>query len=233
MKSSLNSLNSSENLKIKPENPKTTEISLFITNNTANLNNITCPETPFNPYKIIPMSSSCSRQTPLSCVVGEVSHRFGNMTLGQRQLFTDSIIQLGGDSTVVLKYVLLKNRTDVLACAAISPESPSATQRFPIVANFSRYKFRDRVSQVLKNHISRITILSNSPFSTSMERCQEVRFMVSGEINQKLLDSVKTNSIMGEFIETPSCNGNSALMPGSFLIGLLFVATSWLSSTQL
>ena len=44
-------------------------------------------------------SSSCSRDAPLSCVVGEMSGRQGLLSLRQREVYTDPVLQLTGDHT--------------------------------------------------------------------------------------------------------------------------------------
>ncbi|CAG5928887.1 unnamed protein product [Menidia menidia] len=161
----------------------TPQVSLFITNNRVDVNDSVCSGvgSTFNPFNMNSSSSSCSLEKPLSCVVGEISARQGNVTLNERQLYTDSIIQLSGDHTVVHRSLVLKNGNNIIACATILPESSSAEQVFPNVTDFSRYDFRKRVANVLQMEIARVTILPGGPKSVSGGRCQEVNFMVSGK----------------------------------------------------
>ncbi|KAM9857297.1 uncharacterized protein cusr [Aulostomus maculatus] len=51
----------------------------------------------------------------------------------------------------------------------------------------------------------RITILPGSPSSAANGRCQQVHFMVSGDVSSELLNSVKTSEKMGAFRESDSC----------------------------
>ncbi|KAG7223647.1 hypothetical protein INR49_015372 [Caranx melampygus] len=150
-------------------------------------------------------NSRCSVLNPLSCVVGDISTRQGPVNLAQRQLYTDSLIQLSGDNTVVHRSLVLKNGDSILACANILPESPSAEQTFPRVTRFSRYDFRRRVANVLQLDMARVTILPGSPLSAAGGKCQQVNFMVLGDVSTELLSSVKTSELMGMFRESGSC----------------------------
>nr|XP_046263940.1 uncharacterized protein cusr [Scatophagus argus] len=210
-----------------------TVISLFINQMGANSSQCNSVGGTFNPFNMTSMSSSCSLETPLSCVVGEVSTRQGPVSLTQRQVYTDSIIQLSGDNTVVHRSLVLKNGDSIIACADILPQSPSAEQTFPNVANFSRYDFRSRVASVLQLETARVTILPNSPRSVADGKCQQVNFMVSGDVNNELLTSVKTSEKMGVFQYSDTCtrSGGLQLVPGSLLLGLTFAVAFLLPST--
>ncbi|KAM3623355.1 uncharacterized protein V6R79_010083 [Siganus canaliculatus] len=205
--------------------------SLFITNMMVNDSQCTSMEDTFNPFNMTSMSSSCSLENPLSCVVGEISGRHGVVSLTQRQVFTDSLIQLSGDFTVVSRSLMLKDGDNVLGCADILPESPSAEQVFPNVDNFSRFEFRSRVANVLQMETARVTILPGSPKSTACETCQMVNFMVSGNVSASLLMEVKTSQLMGPFRESDSCNSGVLPVPGTLLLGLMFIAACLLPST--
>ncbi|XP_023276361.1 uncharacterized protein LOC111665549 [Seriola lalandi dorsalis] len=220
------------------ENP--TVVSLFITNNRmgadSQCKNVGSTYNPFN----MTSPNSCSLQYPLSCVVGEISTRQGPFRLTEGQLYTDRIIQLSGDNTVVHRSLVLKNGSRIIACADILPESPSAEQTFLGVTNFSRYDFRRRVANVLQLEMARVTILPSSPLPAAGGRCQQVNFMVSGSVSTELLRSVKTSELMGMFRESDSCtdvtpspppSAVSPLVPGSFLLGLMFAAACLLPST--
>ncbi|XP_071361370.1 uncharacterized protein cusr [Trachinotus anak] len=223
----------------------TTEASLFITNDRtgadSQCNNV---GDTYNPFNMTSINSRCSLQNPLSCVVGEISARHGPVRLSQRQLYTDSIIQLFGDNTVVHRSLVLKNGDSIIACADILSESPAAEQTFPRVTNFSRYDFRRRVANVLQIELARVTILPGSPLSAADGRCQQISFLVSGNVSKELLSSVKTSEQMGMFMESRSCRndgGNEVmptasaalpLVPQSCLPGLMFAATCLLSSTS-
>ncbi|KAG7268634.1 hypothetical protein CRUP_016576 [Coryphaenoides rupestris] len=111
----------------------------------------------YNPFNMTPSSSSCSRDTPLSCVVGEMSGRLGRINLSQREVYTDTIVQLSGEKS----------------------ESPNAEQIFPQVETFSRYDFRKRVSKVLEVAMVRVSILSPSPFLLAGGECQQVNYLVA------------------------------------------------------
>nr|XP_020476681.1 uncharacterized protein LOC109972288 [Monopterus albus] len=215
-----------------------TVASLLITNGRIGVNG-QCSNVgdTYNPFNMTSMSSSCSLDNPLSCVVGEISVRQGPVSLTEGQIFTDSIMQLFGDNTVVHRSVLLKSGDSIIACADILPESPSAGQTFPSVTSFSRYDFRRRVADVLQMEVARITILPGSPLSAADGRCQQVNFMVSGNVSTQLLASVKTSAKMGMFKESESCtnlmpSGSAGLplVPGCFLLGFMLAATYLLPS---
>lgn len=185
----------------------------------------------FNPFNIPLNSSSCSAENPLYCAVGEVSERQGSISQTMRQIFTDSNIMLTGDNSVVHRSLVLMNGGNIFACADILPESPSASQTFPTV-RFSGYDFRRRVANVLQADMSRVTILSGSPFPAAVENCQTVNFMVSGTVSADLLKAVKTSELMGVYRETDTCTRNAGLLllPGSLLLYLTFASACLLPS---
>ncbi|XP_070839239.1 uncharacterized protein cusr [Chaetodon trifascialis] len=208
------------------------EASLFINHMGTNNNQCISVGGTFNPFNMMSMSSSCSLETPLSCVVGEVSARQGTVSLTEGQLYTDSIIELTGDFTVVHRSLVLKNGDSIIGCADILPESPSAEQTFPNVTDFNRFDFRSRVARVLQLETARVTILPDSPSSASEGRCQKVSFMVSGNVSPELLKSVKTSEEMGQYRESDSCTRSAGrlLIPGTLLLGLMFAASCLLPS---
>ncbi|KAM9363417.1 uncharacterized protein cusr [Symphorus nematophorus] len=215
-----------------------TEASLFIDRMLTSNSQCNGVEGTFNPYNMTSRNPSCSLETPLSCVVGEISARQGNVSLTQRQFFTDSIIDLNGDTTAVRRSLVLKNNGNIIACADILPESPSAEQTFPKVENFSRYDFRSRVATVLRTEMARITILPDSPSPAANGTCQTVNFMVSGSVTTELLQSVKTSEEMGIFRESDTCRNMTTpesagllLVPGTLLLGLMCAAACLLPST--
>lgn len=209
--------------------------SLFIADNRISSINGQCNSVggTFNPFNMPSMSSSCTLENPLSCVVGEVSARQGAVSLSGEELYTDSIIQVSGENTVVHRSLVLKSGDSIIACANILPESPSAVQTFPTVASFSRYDFRSRVADVLRVETARVTILPGSPSTAAGGRCQQVNFMVSGNVNAGLLKSVKTSEKMGLFKESDSCTRSAGLpvVPGSLLLSLMFATACLLPST--
>ncbi|XP_040000974.1 uncharacterized protein cusr isoform X2 [Xiphias gladius] len=214
----------------------TTVASLFITHNRVDASNRQCNVVgdTYNPFNMTSMNARCSLENPLNCVVGEISARQGPVSLTEGQLYTDSIIQLSGDNTVVHRSLVLKNGDSIIACTDILPESPAAEQTFLSVTNFSRYDFRRRVADVLQLEIARVTILPSSPLSAAGGRCQRVSFMVSGDISKELLKSVKTSEKMGMFRESDSCTRSAGmpLVAGSFLLGLMFAAACLLPSSS-
>ncbi|XP_046899912.1 uncharacterized protein cusr [Hypomesus transpacificus] len=186
----------------------------------------------YNPFNMEPSSSSCSRDNALSCEVGDLTSRQGKVSLVERQLHTDSSLQLAGDHTVVYRSLVLWNPPEVLACANILPASPSADQFFPNVTSFNRYDFRKRVSEVLEVSMSRVTILSGSP-RTSRD-CQQVSFMVAGEVAAEKLHAVKDSNKMGVYKQTSACSGSGVLKPCRCAVVWMTAATFILRSlTQL
>lgn len=179
----------------------------------------------YNPFNMTPKSSSCSLQTPLGCVLGELSMRQGPVSLTQMQVYSDSMVPLSGDFTVVHRSLVAVTGESIIACADILPESPSAEQSFPKVPTFSRYDFRRRVADVLQIEMSRVTILAGSPQPAVNEDCQKVNFMIAGNVNSELLKSVKTSAKMGLFKEAASClrGAGTSLLPGRVLLVLVFV----------
>ncbi|XP_035493913.1 uncharacterized protein cusr [Scophthalmus maximus] len=211
---------------------ETSEASLFITNSRTGSQCNDVGDT-YNPFNMTSADSRCSLANPLSCMVGEISARQGPVRLTGSQLYTDRIIQLSGDHTVVHRSLVLKSRDSIIACTDILPESPAAEQTFPNVADFSRYDFRRKVANALQLEIARVTILPWSPISAAGGRCQQVNFMVSGDVSTELLQSVKTSEKMGIYKESDSCARSAVvpLVPGSFLLGLMFAAGCLLPST--
>ncbi|XP_042605270.1 uncharacterized protein LOC109064071 [Cyprinus carpio] len=175
----------------------------------------TCPgeEEIFNPFNMTNMNS-CSQVRSLSCVVGDLMGRHGPISLTKRQLYNDILLQLAGDFTVVQRSLVLRLNNTTSTCADILSASPSAMQIFPKMASFSRYDFRKRVADVLNLHISRVSILPGSPLQGSDGKCQQVNYLVSGEVSQEKLKSVKTSEKMGVFKESKACTptGNTGLM---------------------
>lgn len=222
---------------------RTGTISMMIMTNqvTGNSSQCTGLGSTFNPRNMTSMSSSCSMEKPLSCVTGELSARHGNVSLNQREVFTDSTMQLGGDFTVVHRSLVLTEGNSVLACADILPESPSARLVFPTVSNFSRYAFRKTVSTALGIGIDRVTILPMSPISVVNGSCQQVDIMISGTLSTDLLTAVTNNSQLGQFQDSSICitnltvvtgSGSPLLVPGSlFFFFLMFASTYLLLST--
>ncbi|XP_013868943.1 uncharacterized protein cusr [Austrofundulus limnaeus] len=211
---------------LSSSNQVTNESALFITSNrVANTTNCSNVGDTFNPFNMVSLNSNCSLLDPLSCVIGEVSARHGNISLLVRGHYTDSIIQLSGDNTVVQRSLVLMSGGSIISCAVILPESPSAIQTFLNVANFSRYDFRQRVARVLGMEIARVTILPGSPSSAANGQCQQVNYMVSGSVDANLLSSVKNSAIMGDFRESSTCSRTSAglqVVPVGFHLGLMF-----------
>lgn len=189
----------------------------------------------YNPFNMNSMSSSCSRDTPLSCVVGEMSNRHGLLSLQGREVYSDSIVKLTGDNTVVHRSLLLKNGTDIVACADILPTSPNAVQIFPNAENFSRFDFRQRVSESLRVEMPRVTILDELQ-SVSEGRCQQLNYLIAGQVRQEDLANVQNDPIMGRFREASTCSSSTSgaaglLTPGIthivFLVSTIHVLHSW------
>ncbi|KAF7648267.1 hypothetical protein LDENG_00159670, partial [Lucifuga dentata] len=158
-------------------------------------------------------ASGCSGESPLVCPVGEFTARHGMVSVDQRELYTDSIIQLAGDFTVVHRSLVLKDGAGVLACADIVPESPSANQTFPSMSSFNSYDFRQRVASVVQVSMWRVTVLPDSLVATANRACQQVDYVISGNVSMELLKSVKTSEKMGVFRESDSCSRSAALHP--------------------
>ncbi|KAI4874034.1 hypothetical protein NFI96_019579 [Prochilodus magdalenae] len=184
----------------------------------------------FNPFNMTAQSSSCSQLTPQACEVGDLTGRHGSISLTQRELFTDSQLQLAGDFTVVYRSLVLMAGNQTIACSDIVPESPSAQQIFPNVTFFRRYDFRKRVADVLDVHVSRVTILPGALSPMPGGKCQQVTFLVSGQVNLKKLASVKDSEKMGVFKQTAECvkSGASGLLAYSWTSHGLLVAAAYL-----
>ncbi|XP_074538569.1 uncharacterized protein cusr [Halichoeres trimaculatus] len=213
---------------------QSTSLSMAIRSNRVGTSNNQCNSVGdvFNPFNMPLNSSNCSPETSMYCAVGEVSERHEPISQMMRQVFTDSLIRTTGDNSVVHRSLVLSEGENIIACADILPESPSAEQTFPTVTEFNRYDFRKRVANVLQLDMSRVTILSGSPFNAAVENCQTVNFMVSGTVSSNLLNSVKTSPMMGVYRESVTCTGNAGLLllPGSFLLYLTFAAACLLPS---
>ncbi|KAJ8365455.1 hypothetical protein SKAU_G00142860 [Synaphobranchus kaupii] len=163
----------------------------------------------FNPFGMPAMSASCSPDHPLNCEVGDLTAKHGAVSLAQRELFTDSNVQLTGDFTAVYRSIVLKNQSGILACADIMPESPSTTLIFPNVTSFSRYDFRSRVARVLDVGLWRVTILPGELSSAAGGKCQKVSILVSGRVSMEMIDSLKNDERMGPFQQSDQCSPNS------------------------
>ncbi|XP_052445283.1 uncharacterized protein cusr [Carassius gibelio] len=211
-----------------PKLPNLTEASWYISYEPVGSDG-TCPgeDEIFNPFNMTNMNS-CSQVRSLSCMVGDLMGRHGPISLTRRQLYSDILLQLAGDFTVVQRSLVLKLNNTTSVCADILPESPSATQIFPKIASFSRYDFRKRVADVLNLHISRVSILPESPSQVSGGKCQQVNYLVSGEVNLEKLKTVKLSEKMGVFEESKACTpiGNTGLMlvPCRMLLSIMLAA---------
>ncbi|XP_062401685.1 uncharacterized protein cusr [Sardina pilchardus] len=196
------------NLQINSTN--NTQAYWFLTENRVGANSTDCSGAggTYNPFNVTESSSTCMADSPLNCEVGDLSGRHGVVDLTKRQLFIDSTLQLAGDFTVIHRSLVLRQGSDVIACAAILPQSPSAQQFFPVAStSFSRFDFRDRVSKVLNVSISRITLLAGDLSAARTDGCQQVAFMVSGNVSSSALSSVRSSALMGPFLESgTSCD---------------------------
>ncbi|XP_076841235.1 uncharacterized protein cusr [Brachyhypopomus gauderio] len=164
----------------------------------------------YNPFNMTAQNTSCSPLTPLVCPVGDLTSKLGSVSLTQRRLFTDGHLQLAGDLTVIYRSLVLRAGNMILACADILPESPSAQQIFPSVTSFSRYDFRKRVANVLAVDLSRVSILPGALSPTAGGTCQQVTFVVSGQVDPDQLASVKTSQEMGIYQQTSECTKSGA-----------------------
>ncbi|XP_034544305.1 uncharacterized protein cusr [Notolabrus celidotus] len=211
----------------------TSAFMVIMSNRVGANNNCSSVGDVFNPFSVPLKSSSCSEMNPLHCAVGEVSRRQGEVSLTMRQIFTDSNTMMTGDNSVVHRSLVLMDGDNIIACADILPKSPSAAQTFPTVTNFRRHDFRHRVSKVLKVSMSRVTILHGSPLNATIQSCQTVNYMVSGTVSPDVLSSVKTSEMMGIYRETDMCTRNAGLLllPGTFLLYLMFAAACLLPSS--
>ncbi|XP_051978260.1 uncharacterized protein LOC127639949 [Xyrauchen texanus] len=191
-----------------------TEASWYIAEDPVGSSRSTCPEEMYNPFDMIAENTSCSQVSSLSCEVGDLTGRHGSISLLKRQVYNDINLQLTGDFTVVQRSLVLRLSNSTTACADILPASPSAMQIFPSVASFSRYDFRKRVANVLNIPMSRVSILPSASSAGSDGKCQQVDYLVSGEVSQDKLKSVKTSEKMGMFKESKTCSpsGNTGLM---------------------
>ncbi|KAG9261310.1 hypothetical protein AMEX_G26316 [Astyanax mexicanus] len=180
----------------------------------------------FNPFNMTAQSSSCSQLTPLACEVGDLTSKHGSISLTQRQLYTDSQMQLAGDFTVVHRSLILMAGNDTIACSDIIPECPSAQQIFPNVTSFSRYDFRRRVADVLDITVSRVSVLPGALSPMPGGKCQQVTFLVSGEVNQEKLASVKASEKMGKYRQTNECvkGGVLSLLNHSWTVQIFSLA---------
>ncbi|TSK67259.1 Cell surface Cu-only superoxide dismutase 5 [Bagarius yarrelli] len=189
-----------------------TKASWYITENPVNELVAECPKNGaiYNPFNMSAQSSNCSPLTYLACEVGDLTSKHGSVILTQRQLFTDAQLQLAGDYTVVYRALVLKAGNMILDCAAIIPVSPSAQQVFPSVTSFSRYDFRKRVAEVLGVQISRVSILPGALSTKAGGKCQQVRFLVSGDMSSKKLSAVKDSEMMGMYRQAEWCMKSGA-----------------------
>ncbi|XP_067272279.1 uncharacterized protein cusr isoform X2 [Pseudorasbora parva] len=189
----------------------------------------------YNPFNI-PNMNNCSQTRALSCWVGDLTGRHGYVSLTKRQLYNDILLQLAGDFTVIQMSLVLRLNKTTTVCADIHPESPSAMQIFPNMTSFSRYDFRKRVADVLNLHISRVSILPGSPSQRSDVKCQEVKYLVSGQVSMEKLSLVKTSDKMGMFKESKTCKpiGNAGLMlvPCRTLLSVMAAAVCLLASLR-
>ncbi|XP_068176652.1 uncharacterized protein cusr [Antennarius striatus] len=176
----------------------------------------------YNPFNMASMSPSCSVESQLSCVPGEISARHGNISLNQRMILTDSIIILSGDNTIVGRSLLLMNGSTVIDCADIMPVSSSASLTFLTMDNFSRPAIRSYVASKMSVDKSRVTILAGYPVSAAGGRCQTVKFLVAGNVNETLLASIGSEA-GSPFGMSDVCSSGIAgvqQVSGSLLLGL-------------
>ncbi|XP_051549839.1 uncharacterized protein cusr isoform X1 [Myxocyprinus asiaticus] len=186
--------------------------SWYIAEDSMGLDRSTCSSEMYNPFNMTAENTGCSQVSALSCEVGDLTGKHGSISLFKRQLYNDIHLQLTGDFTVVQRSLVIRLSNSTTACADILPASPSAMQIFPSVASFSRYDFRKRVADVLNIPMSRVSILPSAPISDG--KCQQVNYLVSGEVSKDKLNSVKTSEKMGAFKESKTCSpsGSTGLM---------------------
>ncbi|KAM9493279.1 uncharacterized protein cusr [Clarias gariepinus] len=182
----------------------------------------------YNPFNMTAQSSNCSPLTYLACEVGDLTSKHGAVSLSQRQLFTDAQLQLAGDYTVVYRSLILRAGNKTIDCADIVPESPSAQQIFPNVSSFSRFDFRKRVAGVLEVNMSRVSILPGALSTMPGGKCQQVTFLVSGDVSVEKLAAVKDSSMMGMYRQTDRCTASG--VPGllSSHVHIFFLAAVYL-----
>nr|XP_033772916.1 uncharacterized protein LOC117346857 [Geotrypetes seraphini] len=162
---------------------------------------------PYNPYNIFRHAgygSSCSPVYPLHCAVGDMLRKHGSVTLGQRQLFTDSNLPLAGDFTVTGRVLLLKSGSEVLGCTRILPDGPVIDLMFPKLSTSSRYEFRNAISEALQIPLWRVTLLSKDPADSSPASCRERKFFVIGYNDKEKLESIKGK--LGKFSSSALCS---------------------------
>ncbi|XP_053085248.1 uncharacterized protein cusr [Pangasianodon hypophthalmus] len=186
---------------------KVTNASWYITENPVNGLVAGCPGNgrTYNPFNMTAQSSNCSPLTYLACEVGDLTSKHGSVSLTQRQLFTDAHLQLAGDYTVIYRSLVLRAGDETIDCADIIPESPSAQQIFPSVTSFSRYDFRKRVADVLEVQVSRVSILPGALSTVAGGKCQQVTYLVLGDMSLKKLSAVKDSELMGMYRQTERC----------------------------
>ncbi|KAK3509936.1 hypothetical protein QTP70_023768 [Hemibagrus guttatus] len=159
----------------------------------------------YNPFNMSAQSSNCAPFTYLACEVGDLTSKHGSVSLTQRQLFTDANLQLTGDYTVIYRSLVLKAGNKTIDCADIVPVSLSAQQIFLSVTKFSRYDFRKRVADVLEVPVSQVSILPGSFSTMEGGKCQQVTFLVSGNMSLQKLSAVKDSQMMGMYKQSELC----------------------------
>ncbi|TRY87962.1 hypothetical protein DNTS_022779 [Danionella cerebrum] len=96
-----------------------------------------CPDLDemYNPFQA--NMSRCSQDSALSCMVGDLTGRHGPISLTNRQVFNDILLQLTGDFTIIHRALVLRLNNNISVCADFHPESPSSSQMFPSMTSFS------------------------------------------------------------------------------------------------
>ncbi|KAK1166676.1 hypothetical protein AOXY_G13384 [Acipenser oxyrinchus oxyrinchus] len=227
------------------QSPDVTEAAWYIHTNRLQDNDHTCSGVgdDFNPFKMsigAGYSTNCSPGHPLSCMVGDMTSKQGPVSLGNRQLLTDANLPLAGDFTVVYRSIVLKSTSGILDCASILPDSPAALLTFLKVNSFSRFEFRSTVASILKVQPWEVTILPGAPSLIYKDKCQQVNFFVSGDIN--ITKTLQHEEKLGKFRQSKLCspddpdvpnNANQYVKSRGYLLTLLAVVPQFILSVML
>ncbi|XP_061408919.1 uncharacterized protein LOC133343369 [Lethenteron reissneri] len=171
---------------------------------------------PYNVYSGEGEGRSCDTSRPFHCEMGDLTSKQGPLPLGSRIVFNEANLPLGGDATVVGRSLAVWDGTPVgaiLDCGTIAPAdgAASATLSFPRGVVYSRYELRQTIASALNIAVWRVSLL---PDTSSLLRvsspCQNITFLVAGDVDLRLLEAISFSNDLGKFSATKRCQGNGA-----------------------
>uniref|UniRef100_UPI00359026BF uncharacterized protein n=1 Tax=Myxine glutinosa TaxID=7769 RepID=UPI00359026BF len=185
------------------------------------------PSDVFNPYMIeTGKTSACSPRQALHCAMGDMTGRQASLRINQRQLFSDILLRISGDATVVGQVLAVRSATktaSVLGCEKILPGDgvPMRTLVFSNHKALNRHELRSAVAGALHIPLWRVNILSGSHYVQTVKGCQSIGVYMAGHVNAEDLETLPNK--LGDYSATEVCKSSQTSIHGP-TVGVLLMA---------